>query len=123
MKSVGYITTSVVNYQRWPQSMQGLTIREYAKKRGLEVGLSSTEHKKGVVALFDTIAKLERGDNLVLFTMHQLPKDIRGKVMNRLLDEGITIHAAYEDEQLCNATDRERWYDLFRLTEVIDGCD
>lgn len=123
-RAFGYIGTRPLHsmFDEYPQRVQGLVIRDYAKKIGVSIGLSVTEYvmDDSLVMLTDLTAKAGEGDVIILFSIDMLPRHavVRENIIKGILDKGIEVHSALEHERV----QLERLCDVLNLQEAIDGA-
>ena len=126
MTDRSYIISRPVRGSFTPHHVQGLVIRDYAKRNNLQIGLYLTENEMSwsYMMLRSVLADLQKDDSVVLFTMYSLFSDPveRNHAYLNVLMQGATLHAALEDMAIKSLADIERWENLFLLENVIGSC-
>ena len=101
MKLKGYIFSRPFFQERVPQSVQNLVIRDYCRKKKIDILLSATEYamSESTFILFELTKNYNNYDGIVFYSLLQLPanKDERYKLYKESLDKNKVLHFALEN--------------------------
>jgi sporadic carbohydrate cluster protein (TIGR04323 family) len=119
----GYIASRAVNGVAYPHRVQNLVIRDYCRRKGLQLRLAATEVAVpgSHMTLNDVLARMGGVQGIVLFSQFLLPplRDERQRVYERVLATGGEIHAALEDAVLRSATDIAAFDQVLRIAPLL----
>jgi sporadic carbohydrate cluster protein (TIGR04323 family) len=125
----GYVASRPVRGQLWPQGVQNLVIRDYARRNGLAYLLSAVEYAMpGCYMNLETVLEeLDRIEGVLLFSLFMLPQrpERRRAIYDRVFAAGASLHGALENLSVREEGDVARVEDIFaidRLAEKI-GSD
>jgi sporadic carbohydrate cluster protein (TIGR04323 family) len=122
----GYIGSRPVRGTSFPQRLQNLVVRDYAARRGLTFLLSATEHcmPGSYMMLEDVLRELPRLEGIIAFSLFQLPqrKTRRLDIYRRVLEQGSSLHAAFEDLALRSAADIDRLEALLDVNAALPAA-
>lgn len=97
----GYIVSRPVRGTSFPQRVQNLVVREFARRKGLAYKLSVTEYAMPhcYMMLEQLLGELDALDGVILFSAFTLPPEAgrRRRVLERVLERGAVLYAALED--------------------------
>ena len=101
MKLKGYIFSRPFFQERVPQSVQNLVIRDYCRKKKIDILLSATEYamSESTFILFELTKNYNNYDGIVFYSLLQLPanKEERYKLYKESLDKNKELHFALEN--------------------------
>jgi len=122
----GYISGRLVDGDRYPQHVQNLVIRDYAKRNDLNLKISAAEYGvTGCYMMLETIlAGLESLEGIIFFSLDMVPQNVkkRAQVIQQILDSGAEIHAALEDITIRTVEDAERVEEILLLKGILPNC-
>ena len=121
----GYVFSRSIGAHRVPQHIQNLVIRNHAQKYSLHFLLSGVEHRmnSSYVMLNQLLDDSKDIDGIIIYSMFMLPRqrEIRNKMIGRLIDNGKEIHAAVEDLILKDSSDYSRLDNIFLVDNVLES--
>jgi len=116
----GYVASRPFAGGRAPQHVQNLVIRDYCARNDLPFRMSAVEYAMPgchmvLAGLLDTVPR-----GIVFYSLFLLPerRDKRQATYQRLLDAGISFHAAVEDLSFDDAGGIPRIEDIWRVAET-----
>lgn len=119
----GYVSSRPIRGTSWPQRVQNLVIRDYAKRKQLDYLLSSTEFAMPgcYMMLEDLIKDLSDLQGVILFSTFMLPqnKDRRARLYDSLLANGCVLHSALEEMVLKNQDDINSYEDVLQVVQAL----
>lgn len=122
----GYIVSRPVRGSHFPQRVQNLVVRDYARRRNLAFRLSVTEYAMpGCTMMFESLLdELPELDGIVLFSLFVLPgqRTRRRRAYERALGVGKTIHAALENLVLAQRSDIPAWEDIIGVDAALPAA-
>ncbi|KIL97723.1 hypothetical protein CCC_00784 [Paramagnetospirillum magnetotacticum MS-1] len=122
----GYISSRPIGGDRVPQAVQNLTVRDYARRRGLDFLLSATEYAMPdcTMMLEQVLDEMAGLGGAILYSLAQLPDDRarRRDILERALASGGVLHAALEDLKLASGDDLRRWEDITLVRQALPFC-
>jgi sporadic carbohydrate cluster protein (TIGR04323 family) len=97
----GYIVSRAVRGTAYPQRVQNLVVRDFARRNGLAYKLSVTEYAMpgSTMMLEQLLGELAELDGVILFSAFTLPSQPRHHraILERILDSGAVLCAALEN--------------------------
>ena len=121
----GYVFSRSIGAHRVPQHIQNLVIRNHAQKYSLHFLLSGVEHRmnSSYVMLNQLLDDSKDIDGIIIYSMFMLPRqrEIRNKMIGRLIDNGKEIHAAVEDLILKDSSDYNRLDNIFLVDNIVES--
>ena len=119
----GYIVSRPVRGSHFPQRVQNLVVRDYARRRKLPYRLSVTEYAMpGCTMMFESLlAELPSLDGIVLFSLFVLPvqREKRMRAYERVLASGKILHAGLENLALSTREQIAAWEDIITVDAVL----
>jgi sporadic carbohydrate cluster protein (TIGR04323 family) len=119
----GYIVSGPVRGVSFPQSVQHLVVRDYARRSGLIYHHHLTEYAMpgSSMMLTTLLDELDALEGIILFSLYTLPRsrERRRQVYERILGAGKSMHAALEGLTLRAAGDTAAWDDLIEIAAVL----
>ena len=119
----GYVSSRPVRSMCWPQRVQNLVIRDYAKRKQLNYLLSSTEFVMPgcYMMLQDAVNELPKLDGLILFSAFMLPqcKIRRLKIYEAILVNNCVLHAGLEEMVLKTEADIEHYENVIEVVNTL----
>lgn len=119
----GYVASRPVRGSAFPQQVQNLVIRDYARRMGLLYLLSATEYAMPscflmLEAVLDELPKL---GGIIMFSIFMLPKRKarRIEMYERILGMRSELHASLENVVLHCADDIGDLEDLLDVSQVL----
>jgi len=120
----GYIASREVRGQLWPQGVQNLVIRDYARRNGLTYLLSAVEYAMPgcYMNLEAALEELDRVEGVLLFSLFMLPKrpERRRALYDRVLGVGASLHGALENLSIREESDVRRIEDMFAVDRLAE---
>ena len=121
----GYVFSRSIGTHRVPQHIQNLVIRNHAQKYNLHFLLSGVEHRmnSSYLTLNQLVDDAKDIDGIIIYSMFMLPRqrEIRNKMIGRLIDNGKQIHAAVEDLILKDSSDYSRLDNIFLVVNIVES--
>jgi sporadic carbohydrate cluster protein (TIGR04323 family) len=97
----GYIVSRPVRGTAFPQRVQNLVVRDFARRRGLPFKLSVTEYAMPNCSMMleQLLGEIGTLEGVILFSAFTLPggRAQRAAMVTRILDAGAVLYAALED--------------------------
>jgi sporadic carbohydrate cluster protein (TIGR04323 family) len=119
----GYIVSGPVRGVSFPQSVQHLVVRDYARRSGLTYHHHLTEYAMpgSSMMLASLLDELDDLEGIILFSLYTLPRsrERRRRVYDRILGAGKAMHAALEGLTVREAGDTAAWDDLIDIAAVL----
>lgn len=119
----GYVSSRPVRGTSWPQRVQNLVIRDYAKRKQLDYLLSSTEFAMPgcYMMLEDLLNGLAESQGIILFSVFMLPQDKqrRLRVYDQILAKHCTLHSGLEEMVLRSTADIDDFEDVIEVVFAL----
>ena len=101
MKLKGYIFSRPFFGERVPQNVQNIVLREYCKKKAIEILLSSTEYvmKNSTLILSELIENYSNYDGIIFYSLLQMPNSQKERHVfyKKTLNKKKQLHFALEN--------------------------
>lgn len=121
----GYVSSRPIRGTSWPQRVQNLVIRDYAKRKQLDYLLSSTEFAMPgcYMMLEDLIKSLSELEGVILFSAFMLPqkKQRRFRFYEQLLANDCVLHSGLEEMVLQSEADVDSYEDVIQVAQALPG--
>lgn len=118
----GYVTSRGFGGYVIPVPVQSLVLRDYCARKKLLYVLPVNENMfpHSYMVLDGLIENLEAYEGVLMCSMHMLPQrpDRRRRVVERILDQGATLHFVLEDIVVWGRRDLGRVEDLLSLSRL-----
>ena len=122
----GYISSRQFRGERVPQSVQNLVIRDYCARAGIDYLLSATEYamNDSYNILKELLEKMDQVDGIVLYSMLQLPMDLRfvKHMVSQAINAKKEIHFAVEGLAIASNHDFIKIEQILQIKKVLPSC-
>ena len=119
-----YIATRAVRGRVVPHPVQGLVVRDYARRAGVAcTRLPAVEYAMPgcYMMLEDVLDDLANIDGIVCYSLFMLPgrRSRREDIYRRVFDAGRSLHGALESIAITGPADVARIEDIFAVTTLV----
>jgi sporadic carbohydrate cluster protein (TIGR04323 family) len=119
----GYVTSRGFGGYIIPVPVQSLVLRDYCARKKLLYVLPVNENMfaHSYMVLDGLIESLETYEGVLMCSMHMLPQrpERRQRVVDRILEQGCTLHLVLEDLIISGAKDFERMEEFLLLSRLV----
>jgi sporadic carbohydrate cluster protein (TIGR04323 family) len=119
----GYLVSRPVRGTAYPQRVQNLVVREFARRHGFAYKLSVVEYAMpgSTMMLEQLLEELDALEGVILFSAFALPpaRARRAAIVRRILAAGATLGAALEDVVVRDAAGAETLEELLAVTATL----
>ena len=119
----GYIVSRPVRGTAFPQRVQNLVVRDFARRKNLGFKLSVTEYAMPncFMMLEQLLGELDALEGIILFSAFTLPADAarRARILARVLERGAVLYAALEDLTVRTSGDAAELDDLIAIAATL----
>tara|TARA_B100000965_G_C19477758_1_gene707062 strand:- start:125 stop:538 length:414 start_codon:yes stop_codon:yes gene_type:complete len=119
---MGYISSREIDNNIIPQKVQNLVIRDYAKRFGMNLILSSTEYKmKNSFLIFNSLIekKTKKYKGIIMYSLFML-KDFSmlDNILIKLKSNNIRLFCALEEIEIKNSSDLNSLKKIFFINKI-----
>ena len=121
----GYISSREINGAYYPQNVQNLILRNFAKENNIELQLSGTEWniEKSFLMLRSIIS--EKNNGILLFSIFQIYKNSSFfyDIVRKIIKKKKIIVFALENISISSEKELQNLSKIFKITEVTSSRD